>query len=51
MISRAEIHVEMDGNKPLNDVEIVLLNTEKLVKSNMPSMDVIVVVPHAQRKK
>lgn len=41
----------MDGNKPLNDVEIVLLNTEKLVKSNMPSMDVIVVVPHAQRKK
>jgi cation diffusion facilitator family transporter len=51
MISRAEIHVEMNGNKPLNDVEIVLLNTEKLVKSNMPSMDVIVVVPHAQRKK
>jgi len=51
MISRAEIHVEMDGNKPLNDVEIVLLNTEKLVKSNMPSMDVIVVVPHAERKK
>ena len=51
MISRAEIHVEMDGNKSLNDVEMVLLNTENLIKSRMPSMDVIVVVPHAQRKK
>lgn len=51
MISRAEIHVEMDGNKSLNDVEMVLLNTENLIKSKMPSMDVIVVVPHAQRKK
>ena len=41
----------MDGNKSLNDVEMVLLNTENLIKSRMPSMDVIVVVPHAQRKK
>jgi hypothetical protein len=51
MISRAEIHVEMDGNKSLNDVEMVLLNTEKVIKSKMPSMDVVLVVPHAQRKK
>jgi cation diffusion facilitator family transporter len=50
MISRAEIHVEMDGNKSLNDVEMVLLNTEKVIKSKMPSMDVVLVVPHAQRK-
>jgi divalent metal cation (Fe/Co/Zn/Cd) transporter len=51
MISRAEIHVEMDGSKSLNDVEMVLLNTEKLIKSKMPSMDVVLVVPHEQRKK
>jgi cation diffusion facilitator family transporter len=51
MISRAEIHVEMDGSKSLNDVEMVLLNTEKVIKSKMPSMDVVLVVPHAQRKK
>jgi cation diffusion facilitator family transporter len=51
MISRAEIHVEMDGNKSLNEVEMVLLNTEKLIKSKMPSMDVVLVVPHAQRKR
>ena len=51
MISRAEIHVEMDGGKSLNEVEMVLLNTENLIKSKMPSMDVVLVVPHAQRKK
>ena len=50
MISRAEIHVEMDGNKPLNEVEMVLLNTEKVIKSNIPSMDVVLVVPHVQHK-
>jgi cation diffusion facilitator family transporter len=51
MISRAEIHVEMDGSKSLNEVEMVLLNTEKVIKSKMPSMDIVLVVPHAQRKK
>jgi cation diffusion facilitator family transporter len=50
IISRAEIHVEMDGNKPLNEVEMALLNTEKVIKSNIPSMDVVLVVPHAQHK-
>ncbi len=50
IISRAEIHVEMDGNKPLNEVEMVLLNTEKVIKSNIPSMDVVLVVPHVQHK-
>ena len=51
MISRAEIHIEMNGNKSLNDVEMVLLNTEKVIKSKMPSMDVILVIPHAHRKR
>lgn len=49
IISRAEIHLDLDGNKSLNDVEIMLLNTEKLIKSKMPSMDVVLVVPHAKR--
>ena len=50
MISRAEIHVEMDGKKPLNEVEMVLLNTQKVIKSRMPSMDVVLVIPHAKRR-
>ena len=50
VISRAEIHVEMDGKKPLNEVEMVLLNTQNVIKSRMPSMDVVLVIPHAQRQ-
>ena len=49
IISRAEIHLDMDGDKSLNEVEIMLLNTEKLIKSKMPSMDVVLVIPHAKR--
>jgi len=50
MISRAEIRVEMDGNKPLNEVEMILINTEKVIKSRLPSMDVILVIPHSKRR-
>ncbi len=50
IISRAEIHLEIDGNKPLNEVEMFLLNTESVIKSNIPSMDVVLVVPHAKHK-
>jgi len=50
IISRAEIHLEMDGNKPLNEVEMYLLNTERVIKSDIPSMDVVLVVPHTLNK-
>ena len=50
MISQAEIHVEVDGTKPFNDLEMILLNTEKLIKSNIPNMDTVLVVPHANVK-
>ena len=50
-ISRAEIHVDIDGNKPLNEVEMVLLNTEMAVKSSDPSMETVLVIPHAKRIK
>jgi ferrous-iron efflux pump FieF len=50
IISRAEIHLEMDGNKPLNEVEMYLLSTERVIKSDIPSMDVVLVVPHAQNR-
>jgi len=50
MISQAEIHVEVDGTKPFNDLEMILLNTEKLIKSNIPNMDTVLVVPHTNVK-
>jgi hypothetical protein len=34
----------------LNEVEMYLLNTERVIKSDIPSMDVVLVVPHAQHK-
>lgn len=50
IVSRAEIHVEIDGNKPLNEVEMLMQNTEKVIKSNIPNMGVVLVVPHAKDK-
>lgn len=48
ILSRAEIHVEIDGNKSLNQVEMVMQNTEKVIKSNVPNMGVVLVVPHSK---
>jgi cation diffusion facilitator family transporter len=48
ILSRAEIHVEIDGNKPLDQVEMIMRNTEKVIKSNIPNMGVVLVVPHAK---
>lgn len=50
IVSRAEIHVEIDGNKPLNEVEMLMQNTERVIKSNIPNMGVVLVVPHAKDK-
>jgi len=50
-ISRAEIHLEIDGSKPLNEVEMLLLNTEMTVKSNIPGMGAVVVIPHSKLRK
>ena len=50
IVSRAEIHVEIDGNKSLTEVEMLMQNTEKVIKSNIPNMGVVLVVPHAKYK-
>ena len=50
IVSRAEIHVEIDGNKPLTEVETLMQNTEKVIKTNIPNMGVVLVVPHAKDK-
>jgi len=50
IVSRAEVHVEIDGNKPLAEVEMLMQNTEKVIKANIPNMGVVVVVPHAKYK-
>ena len=46
MVSQAEIHIETDGTRPLKEVEMILLNTELHVRSIIPTMDKILVIPH-----
>ena len=46
MVSQAEIHIETDGTRPLKEVEMILLNTELHIRSIIPSMDKILVIPH-----
>ena len=48
MVSQAEVHIEMDGSRPLRDVEMVLLKTELVIKSKIPTMYRVLVVPHAK---
>jgi cation diffusion facilitator family transporter len=47
MVSQAEVHIEMDGNSPLREVENILLKTELVIKSKIPTMYRVLVVPHA----
>ena len=47
MVSQAEVHIEMDGSRPLKDVEMILLRTELIIKSKIPTMYEVIVVPHA----
>jgi len=47
MVSQAEVHIEMDGNRPLREVENILLKTELVIKSKIPTMYRVLVVPHA----
>ena len=47
MVSQAEIHIEIDGTRPFKEVEMILLNTELHVRSILPSMDKVLVIPHS----
>ena len=47
MVSQAEVHIEMDGSRPLKDVEMILLRTELIIKSKITTMFEVIVVPHA----
>jgi cation diffusion facilitator family transporter len=47
MIAQAEIHVEVDGNKPLTDVELLSLEIEMEIRSRIPSIERVSVIPHS----
>src|SRR5829696_4296692 len=49
MVAQAEVHVEVDGNKPLTDVELLSLEIEMEIRSQIPSIQRASIIPHSSR--
>ena len=45
--AQAEVHVEVDGNKPLTDVELLSLEIEMEIRSQIPSIQRASIIPHS----
>ena len=51
MVAQAEVHIEVDGTKPLMDVELLSLKIETEIRSKIPTIERVSVVPHSFRTK
>ncbi len=51
MVSQAEVHIEVDGNRPLKDVEIICLQVEMEIRSKFPDLERISIIPHSSIAK
>ena len=49
MVAQAEVHIEVDGSKPLTDVELLSLKIEMEIRSKISTIERISVVPHSFR--
>ena len=47
-LAQAEIHLEIDGNKKLSEVELLLLNIELAIRSQIPNIGRISSIPHSR---
>jgi cation diffusion facilitator family transporter len=47
MVSQAEVHIEVDGDKQLKDVEMVCLQVEMEIRSKFSDLERISVIPHS----
>ena len=47
MVAQAEVHVEVDGSKPLADVELLSLEIEMEIRSKVPSIQRASIIPHS----
>jgi divalent metal cation (Fe/Co/Zn/Cd) transporter len=45
--AHAEIHVELDGNNRLADVEVLSLKIQMLIRSKFSNVERVTVIPHA----
>lgn len=51
MVSQAEVHIEVDGDKPLKDVEMICLQVEMEIRSKFPDLERISTIPHSSFAK
>ena len=47
VVAQAEVHVEVDGNKPLADVELLSLEIEMEIRSKVPPIQRASIIPHS----
>jgi cation diffusion facilitator family transporter len=47
LVTQAEVHIEIDGNKSLTEVESLSIEIETEMRSQIPTMDRISIVPHS----
>jgi cation diffusion facilitator family transporter len=47
IVAQAEVHIEVEGSKPLTDVELLSLEIEMEIRSKMPTIQRVSVVPHS----
>ena len=48
--AQGEIHIDIDGNNRLADVEILSLKIQMLIRSKFPNIQRVTVIPHAASK-
>jgi cation diffusion facilitator family transporter len=47
MVDQAEIHIELSGNEPLSDIEMLSLGMEMAIRAKVPSLEKIIIIPHS----
>ena len=47
MVDQAEIHIELSGDEPLSDIEMLSLRMEMTIRSRIPSIEKISIIPHS----
>lgn len=47
LVTQAEVHIEIDGNMSLTEVELLSIEIETEMRSKIPTMDRISIVPHS----
>ncbi len=47
MVDQAEIHIEFSGEEQLSDIEMLSLRIEMAIRSKIPSLEKISIIPHS----